>query len=232
MRSKFVKGMADGMPIALGYLSVSFGFGILAVKAGLSVLAAVGISLTNLTSAGQAAGIGIIAAGGTLIEMILTQLVINLRYSLMAVSLTQKLDGSFHTPQRMLVAFGITDEIYAVAMAQKEPLTPRYMQGLIFTPLIGWTTGTFLGGMAAGQLLPPVLSDALGLMLYGMFIAIIIPPCKKSHPLIAVILIAAGFSVLFTYATPFISGGFAVILSALITCILAAFFFPIKEEKA
>lgn len=124
MKNLFFKGMKDGIPIALGYFSVSFGFGILCINLGLSVATAVGISLSNLTSAGQVAGVGIIAAGGTLIEMILAQLVINLRYSLFAISLSQKLDTSFTTPHRVLASFGITDEIFAVAYAQEGRVKP------------------------------------------------------------------------------------------------------------
>ena len=111
----FRKGILQGIPIALGYLSVSFGFGIMAVRAGLSVSAAVAISITNVTSAGQAAGVGVIAAGGSYLEMALTQLTINFRYALMGFSLSQKLDKTFRLPQRMAAAFGITDEIFAVA---------------------------------------------------------------------------------------------------------------------
>lgn len=166
MRSPFVRGMAHGMPIALGYLSVSFGFGILAARGGLSVLAASLISATNLTSAGQAAGLQVILAGGSLLEIALTQLVINLRYALMGFSLSQKLDRSFTTPRRLLVSYGITDEIYAVAISQPGLLTARYMYGLILMPTIGWTLGTALGA-AAGELLPAAVTDAMGIVLYG-----------------------------------------------------------------
>ncbi|MGN1106544.1 MAG: AzlC family ABC transporter permease, partial [Huintestinicola sp.] len=180
MKKDFLKGLLHGIPIALGYLSVSFGFGITAVRAGLSAAAAVGISASNLTSAGQAAGVEIIAAGGTLIEMALTQLIINLRYSLMGLSLSQKLDGSFTTPHRLLASFGITDEIFAVAAAQPGRIKPLYMYGLILISFIGWTGGTFLGA-AAGQSLPQMFTSAMGILLYGMFIAIIIPPSRKSR---------------------------------------------------
>ncbi len=230
MRSDYLKGMYHGLPIGLGYLSVSFGFGIMAINSGLSVLEAVGISLTNLTSAGQAAGVAIITACGTIIEMIFTQLIINLRYSLMAVSLTQKLDSSFSTSQRMLVAFGITDEIYAVAISQKGLLNATYMKGLMLTPIIGWVSGTFLGAVA-GQLLPEVVSSAMGIMLYGMFIAIIIPPAKKNKRIIPIILIAAAISTLIAYFAPIISSGFAVIISAIVAAVIGALFFPIKEDE-
>ena len=127
LKKLFAKGMYHGVPIGLGYLSVSFGFGIMAVRSGLSVAEAVMISVTNLTSAGQVAGVGIIAAGGTLIEMAVTQLVINLRYALMGLSLSQKLDTNFHTPQRLLAAFGITDEVFAVASSQEGKISPVLM---------------------------------------------------------------------------------------------------------
>ncbi len=231
MRSPFVRGMAHGVPIMLGYLSVSFGFGILAVRLGLPVLGAVAISATNLTSAGQAAGVEIIAAGGTLLEMALTQLVINLRYALMGFSLSQKLDETFTTPHRLLVSFGITDEIYAVAISQPERLTATYMLGLILTPMLGWITGTALGA-AAGQLLPAVVSDAMGIVLYGMFLAIIVSPSRKDKRVLLVVLLAAAVSCLFRYLLPAVSGGFAVIVSALAASVAGALLCPVSEEAA
>ena len=116
MKSEFQKGLRDGVPIALGYLSVSFSVGIMAVSGGLSVFQGALMSLTNVTSAGQFAGIQIIAAGGTVLELILTQFVINLRYALMSLSLSQKLSEEMPLWQRMVVAFANTDEIFAVAM--------------------------------------------------------------------------------------------------------------------
>lgn len=231
MRSPFVRGMAHGIPIMLGYLSVSFGFGILAVRLGLPVLGTVAISATNLTSAGQAAGVEIIAAGGTLLEMALTQLVINLRYALMGFSLSQKLDATFTTPRRLLVSFGITDEIYAVAISQPERLTATYMLGLILTPMLGWITGTALGA-AAGQLLPAVVSNAMGIVLYGMFLAIIVPPSRKDKRVLLVVLLAAAVSCLFRYLLPAVSGGFAVIVSALAASVAGALLCPVSEEAA
>ena len=169
--------MLHGLPIALGYFSVSFGFGIVAVQSGLKALEAAIISLTNLTSAGQAMGVAVIAAGGTLIEMAATQLVINLRYALMAISLSQKLDKSFTTPHRLLAAYGITDEIFAVAAAQDCKIVPPYMYGMISVAAAGWVGGT-IAGSVANTLLPASLTAAMGIMLYGMFVAIIIPPAR------------------------------------------------------
>lgn len=230
MNSLFRKGLYHGIPIALGYLSVSFGFGIMSVRLGLGVLDTVIISLTNLTSAGQAAGVGIIAAGGGLIEMIMTQFVINLRYALMALSLSQKLDEKFNTPRRMIVAFGITDEIFAVSSVQKGKIQPIYMYGLILISAVGWTLGTFLGA-AAGSILPQMITDAMGLVLYGMFLAIIIPPARESKSVLFVVAVAAVISILFYYVFTFVSSGFAIIISAVVAALLGAWLFPIPDEE-
>lgn len=222
--------MSHGIPICLGYLSVSFGFGILAVKAGLSVFQASVISAANLTSAGQKAGLDVIAAGGAIIEMILLQLTINIRYSLMALSLSQKLDRSFTTPHRFLASYGITDEIFAVCSAQKEPLTPAYMYGMIFIAGLGWVVGTALGA-AAGELLPAAVSTAMEIVLYGMFIAIVIPPAKKQHGVLFAAVLAAALSVMFRFAIPAVSEGFAMIISAVASALLTALIFPVKDEE-
>lgn len=230
MKSDFFKGMFHGIPIALGYLSVSFGFGIMAVKSGLSVLTAVIISAANLTSAGQAAAVGIIASGGAVIEMALTQFIINIRYSLMSLTLSQKLDKSFKLPQKLMASFGITDEIFAVAASRPKKLTPFYMYGLIITPFIGWTLGTFLGAWA-GELLPTFIADAMGILLYGMFIAIIIPPARKERKIIVVIAAAIVFSCGFKFLLPSVSSGFAVIISAVAAALIGAFFFPVEQKE-
>lgn len=230
MNSRFLKGMSHGLPIALGYLSVSFGFGITAAASGLSALEASVISASNLTSAGQAAGVGIIAAGGTLLEMALVQLTINIRYALMGLSLSQKLDKSFTAPHRLLASYGITDEIFAVCSSQNQPLTPAYMYGMIFAAMLGWVTGTFLGA-SAGQLLPESVSSALGIVLYGMFLAIIVPPSRKNKSVLCVVVAAALLSILFRYVMSFISAGFAVMICAIAAAALGALLFPVEEEE-
>lgn len=222
-------GLRHGIPIALGYLSVSFGIGITAVSQGLSVWTAVLISLTNLTSAGQVAGLSIIAAGGTFVEMALTQLVINLRYALMSLSLSQKADESLNTPRRLVTAFGITDEIFAVASGRSGDVSAHYLYGLILLPVIGWTSGTLLGGLA-GTILPEMLCSALGLAIYGMFIAIIIPPARAAVGVCVVVALSAVCSCILTYVPLFsgISSGFSIIICALIAALAGAVFFPRK----
>ncbi len=227
MQKPFLKGFSHGIPIALGYFSVSFGFGIFAVKSGLQAIEAIIISLTNLTSAGQAAGVGIIAASGTLIEMAATQFIINLRYSLMGLSLSQKLSSSFTTVHRLIASFGITDEIFAVASSQKEKLVPSYMYGLIMISSVGWVSGTALGAVA-GLALPASLTAAMGILLYGMFIAIIIPAARSSRKDLTVICLAALFSTVFKLCLPSVSFGFAIIISAVAAAVIGAILFPIE----
>lgn len=229
-KQDFARGMKDGIPIGLGYLSVSFGFGITAVRAGLTALAASIISLTNLTSAGQAAGVDIIKAGGTLLEMVLVQLTINVRYSLMALSLSQKLDKSFTAKHRFLASYGITDEIFAMCSAQKKPLTPAYMYGMIAIATLGWVGGTAMGAVA-GEILPESLSAAMGIMLYGMFIAIVVPPAKRQKNVLCVVGIAIALSLIFRYVLTMVSGGFAMIICAIAASAIGAALFPVKDEE-
>ena len=230
----FQRGLRDGLPIGLGYLSVSFGFGIAVVNAGLPALFALLISMFNETSAGQAAGLAIIVQGGTLIEMALTQLVINIRYSLMGLSLTQCIDHSFTLPRRMLLSFCITDEIFAVASAAaaetRQKVNVRYFSGLAILPYIGWASGTLFGALM-GQILPAVISGALGIMLYGMFLAIIVPPARSDRGVLVAVAAAIAMSCVIYYVPlfGFITSGFSVIICALAAAALAAVLFPVKE---
>ena len=232
-KTLYGEGVRDGIPIGLGYLSVSFGFGISAVNGGLSPILAVLISLTNLTSAGQVAGLDIILKAGTVIEMILTQLVINARYFLMSLSLSQKLDTSFTTRHRFLAAFGITDEIFGVASSKKGLLRPSYMYGLILLPLLGWTGGTLLGALA-GSVLPYAIRNALGIAIYGMFVAIVVPPAKRERGVLVAALLGIAVSLILAYVPlfSFVTSGFAVIVSALVAATAAALLFPVKKEEA
>ena len=151
VHNKIKAGLRDGIPIAVGYFSVSFTFGMLAVRDGISPFHSVLISLLNLTSAGQFAGLTVIVSGASLLEMALTQLVINIRYALMSISLSQKLDSSVKSFQRMLIAYGNTDEIFAVASSKPGSVGSRYMYGLIALPVLGWVGGTLTGAVAGSS---------------------------------------------------------------------------------
>lgn len=233
MKHLFLKGVKHGIPIALGYLSVSFTFGMKAVGDGLTWGQAVLISMTNVTSAGQFAGLPLILAQSSLIEAGLTQLIINLRYALMSLSLSQRLDKTMTTPHRMASAFCNTDEIFAVASAQPEKVGKAYLYGLMCTPWLGWALGTLLGAVA-GQLLPEFLRTALGIAIYGMFLAIILPPARKEHPVRVVVAIAVGMSLCFRYIPMLnrLSSGFVIIICAVTASALGAVLFPVKEGEA
>lgn len=229
----FTEGIKDGIPIGLGYLSVSFTFGMMAVSLGIPLEVAVVISLTNLTSAGQFAGLELIVASGSLIEMGLTQLIINLRYALMSLSLSQKVDRNMNTFNRSLISFAITDEIFALSSAKQGRIGYRYFLGLMVLPILCWTFGTFLGG-AASTLMPMEIRNAMGIAIYGMFLAIIIPPAKKltsvRHVVILSALLSCGFSLLHTWLP--ISSGFVIIICTLLAAGIGAYIFPVKEGNS
>ena len=228
----YKEGLKDGLPIGLGYLSVSFGFAIWAVKQGIPGLVLVFLSGTNLTSAGQVAGVTVMAAGGLLIELALTEFIINLRYALMSVTLTQKLHPQFSLPERMLASFFVTDEIFAVASTRKGLLTFPYMMGLGCLPWIGWTLGTALGAFA-GELLPAALSAALGIAIYGMFMAIIVPPAMEEKGVLLAVFSAIGLGLILRYVSlfSFLSEGFVIIISAIFGACIAALVKPVQAGE-
>ena len=232
MSSDLKRGLRDGIPICLGYFAVSFAFGILAVEGGCTIFESVLISLTNLTSAGQFAGLTVIVQAGTLVEMAVTQLVINARYMLMSIALSQKVDSGFRGIWRWILGFGITDEIFAVSMQNERKLTASYLAGLILTPMIGWTGGTLAGGILT-SFLPTIVTNALSIALYGMFIAVIIPPSRKKKSVLFTVLFAVLLSCCFHYFPVFsvLSGGWGIIVITLVVSAVAAVLFPIEVEE-
>lgn len=229
--SDFRQGMKDGIPIALGYVSVSFTFGLMAISVGMDWWQAVLISMTNLTSAGQFAGLDIMIAGGTMIEMALSQLVINLRYALMSLSLSQKVDRTWNTFYRCILGAGVTDEIFAVAMSRSGRVSRNYMFGLIAIPYIGWAGGTFAGAVVGG-ILPERLRSALGIAIYGMFLAIIIPKARENKSYLKVIVLAVLLSCLFRWVPVLnkVSSGFVIIICAVVASVAGALLYPLPEE--
>ncbi len=224
--------MRDGLPIGLGYFSVSIGFGLLAVTNGLTVPQALLISLTNLTSAGQLAGVRVMRSGGPLLEMAVTQLVINLRYALMATALGQKLDETMNVPGRLFGSFFITDEIYAVSASQEGRIGKPYLRGIALWPYVGWALGT-LAGAAAGAVLPAVVRGGMGLAIYGMFLAILVPNARRDAAVRTAVLLSAGLSCAFRYLPGLrrISGGFAVVLCAVAASMFCALRHPVREDS-
>lgn len=224
-------GFRRGLPVGVGYFSVAFGFGAMAAAQGIRALDAALISFTNLTSAGQFAGLTLIVAGTGLWEIILTQLVINSRYALMGLALSQRMGKETGLLSRMFISFINTDEIFALAMAEPGPLTPSFMAGLGLAPILGWTGGTLCGALA-GSALPPSVQTALGVMLYGMFIAIVVPPARQEKPVLAAVILALVFSSLFAWVPMLgeISPGIAIVVCTAAAAGLCAWLFPIPEE--
>lgn len=233
MNTKELKeGIRDGFPICLGYLSVSMAFGLTAVKMGIPVWTAVLISLTNLTSAGQFAGTTLLVAQGTYIELAVTTFIINIRYFLMSLSVSQKVNKEFTTAQRLMASFGITDEVFAVSMQRRKELSFPYMAGLIITPILGWTSGTLIGAVAT-SLLPEIVTDAMGIALYGMFIAIIVPPAREQKSVLFAVILAIIASCAFTYLPVLskVSGGWSVIIVTVVVSAITAILFPVEEKE-
>ena len=224
--------MRDAIPIALGYLAVAFTLGIAARNAGVHVLPATIMSLTNTTSAGEFAAITAIAGGVGYAELALMQLVINLRYMLMAISLSQKVDDDFKGIWRWILGFAITDEIFAVAIQNPGKIKRNYFMGLTIIPIIGWTLGT-LGGALLGNILPAIITNALGVALYGMFIAVVVPKARDDSHVFVAVCIAVGISVALKYIPVFanLSGGFAIIICTVVASLIAAVLFPVEVSE-
>jgi predicted branched-subunit amino acid permease len=230
-RLEFKDGVKKGIPIGIGYLTVSFTFGIWAVEGGVPVWIAVFISLSNLTSAGQFAGVDLMIQSAAFLEIALSVFVINIRYSLMSLALTQKLAKGVRSVEKLIWGFGITDEVFAVASTREKEVTTPYMYGLISTPIIGWTFGTLMGAVV-GSILPERLAAAMGIALYAMFIAIIIPPAKHSRAVLFTVLLGAAVTCLIRFQKfVTISSGFGMIIATVLTAAVMALIAPVKEEK-
>lgn len=228
----FLQGCHRSLPIALGYFPVSFSFGVFVASSGLPLGLATLISITNLTSSGQFAGVSLMLVHASYMETALTLLMINARYFLMSLSLSQKIDQKMSTLQRMIISFGITDETFSLASLEQRTLSFSFMAGFILIPIIGWTSGTLVGETLT-NILPKVLQNAMGLALYGMFLAIIIPASSKSRAILEVVIIGGVISTIL-YECPLfqnLSSGFQLIVATLLAAIYGALRYPIKENN-
>ncbi len=231
VKADFLRGLHNGVPICLGYVSVAFTFGMMCTENSMPFWIAVLISMTNLTSAGQFAGTALIIGGGSLLEIGITTFVINIRYLLMSLSLSQRIDPALSIPKRLLMSFGVTDEIFGVSMQSRGQISAAYFFGLMTAPFWGWALGTLIGATAV-SLLPAMVRSALGIAIYGMFLAVIIPPARTERALVWVIVIAAMISCLFYYLPVLqqLSSGWVIIICAVLASSFAAIKWPIKEE--
>ena len=228
----FLRGCRDGMPICFGYFAVSFAFGIQARAIGISVLETGILCGTNLTSAGQFAALSIIQSAGSLLSLAATQVVINLRYCLMSCAIAQKLHPATTLWERALIAFGMTDEIFGVSIGAKGRLRAPYSYGLISVALPGWALGGACGAWA-GNVLPALVTHALTMALYAMFVAVVVPETKRDRKVLAASVLAALLSIGAAYA-PYVaalSAGMRVIVVTLTVSVLFAVLFPEREVK-
>ena len=228
----YKNGLRDGIPIALGYFAVAFTLGIVAKKAGLTPFqAGLAAALTNASAGGYAA-FTLMGAGAGYLELAMTELVVNARYLLMSCALSQKLPPQTSLLHRSLVAFDVTDEIFGISVSVKGPLNPFYNYGAMTVAIPGWALGTVFG-VITGNVLPARMVSALGVGLYGMFLAIIIPPARRSRIIAALVLIAMAASLAFAKLPLLssISEGLRVIILTVVLSLGAALLFPVKEEE-
>lgn len=231
-RQWFFRGMRDGIPIGLGYFAVAFTLGIAAKKAGLTAFQASVMSATMLASAGQFAGIGMIASGAGIMEIAVTELVVNLRYLLMSGALSQKVRRDKPFYHRFFMAYEVTDEIFGIAMTVEGRLHPAYMYGAAAVAAPGWVLGTFLGAVI-GMILPAGVMSAMNVALYGMFLAVVVPPSKKCRVIAGVVAASMAASAVFSMLPGLnrISSGFRMIILTVILAGAAAALFPVKEDR-
>ena len=232
LASPFRRGMRDGLPIALGYFAVSFSLGIAAKNAGLTVFQGFLASLLNNASAGEYVGFVLIAANASFLETAILTLITNCRYLLMSCSLSQRFSPQTPFFHRFLIGYDVTDEIFAISVAHPYPLPPRYVYGAMLWALPGWACGTALG-VAMGNILPSNIVSALSVALYGMFIAIIIPPARKNRVIAA--LVAVSFALSFAFSVlPYLkslSEGIRIIILTVSISAFAAAVFPHNEQE-
>lgn len=231
-REWFLRGMKDGVPIAMGYFAVAFTLGISASKAGMSAFQASLMSGLMLASAGQFAAISMIVSGAGFLEMIITTIVVNMRYLLMSSALSQKVRRDKPFYHRFFMSYAVTDEIFGISMAVDGKLTPSYMYGAACVAAPGWVLGTCLGNLL-GMIMPVRVMSAMNVAIYGMFLAIVIPPSRKSRIVAGVVAVSMLVSLIFSM-TPVlkdISSGFQIIILTVLIAGAAAVLFPIEQKE-
>lgn len=223
--AQFSRGARLSLPVALGYLVISAAFGLHWAQGGLPPVAGAVMSATSLSSSGQFAGLNVMLGLGSAVELVLTTVLVNLRYVLMSFSLGQRLDPGIGTLRRLAVGYAVTDEIYALAMTRRVVTFP-FFAGLAALPVLGWTGGT-LAGALLGEVLPASVQSAAGILLYAMFIAIVIPPARGSRA-VRVVIAVAGLAGVLLAALP-LAVGWRIILAAVAAASIGASFFPVDD---
>ena len=222
-------GARDGVPIGLGYFAVAFSLGIAARNAGLTAIQGFFLSFFGMASAGEYAAITVIAANASYLEMALVTLITNARYLLMSFALSQRMDPAAPLRHRLFVGYSITDELFGIAVARPVPLDPWYCYGSYLVAIPCWASGTAVG-VIAGNLLPARVVSALSVALFGMFIAVVVPPAKRDKVIGLFALLSFGASFAASRLLPMLSGGTRTILLTLLLSGLAATLFPVPDD--
>lgn len=231
-KTAFQAGLRDGIPIGLGYFAVAFSLGVAVRDAGLSWFQGLIASWLCTTSTGEYAVFSLIAAGTTVLEIALVTLIINARYLLMSCAATQRLDPEMPFWHRYLLAFHLTDELFGIAIARHGTLNPYFSYGAFAVAVPGWAVGTALGTVV-GSILPPSLTSALSVALYGMFLAVIVPPARQNKVVAGLIVLcfAASYASANLPLVRELSDGMRIILLTVVLSSAAALLFPRKDEE-
>lgn len=230
-KKEWIEGFRDGIPIGLGYFAVAFSLGILAKDAGMNAFQGFMASILTIASAGEYVGFTMMAEHASYFSLAFAIFMTNARYILMSCALSQHFAPETSYRHRFLVALGVTDEIFGISIARKGWLNPYYNYGAILASVPLWAVGTSLG-IIAGNLLPVRIVSALSVALYGMFLAIIIPPSKESRVIGGLVVICFVASYLFGImpVVSKISSGHRTILLTVVIASAAAILFPVKGD--
>ena len=229
-KTAFLRGMRDGVPIGLGYIAVSFSLGIAVRNAGMNALQGFLLSAFGMASAGEYAAVTVIAADASYLEMVLVTVIANARYFLMSFALSQRIQPDLPMKHRLAIGYSITDELFGIAVAQEKPLHPYYSYGSYLVAVPCWAGGT-AAGVIAGNLLPEQVVSALSVALFGMFLAVIIPPARRDRVIFIFILLSFGASFMLSWLLPVLSAGTRTILLTVALSAVAAALFPVAEEE-
>lgn len=232
-RALFMKGLKAGIPIGIGYVPVSVAVSVMASKMGLAFLPWQMMNWLVYSGSGESVILNLISGGETALLMyILAFSIVNCRHILLSLSLAQKTDKNMSFLQRVVFVIFNTDETFAVSMQQKGALRAPYLFGIVVVPYIGWCFGAF-AGFVFNSMLPASVKSAFGIMLYSMFLALIVPPMKKSRQISIVVILAASMSILLE-CVPIVklTSGQVMMICTIVTCLIGAIFFPVEQEKS
>lgn len=229
---EFTSGVKEGIPIAIGYIPIAITFGLISKSSGIPGFVSISMSFFIYAGASQFIGVNLMAVGASTMEIVMTTLILNFRHFLMTSSLSQRIEEK--TPKKLLsiLAFGVTDETFAVlSLRKEEKINPWLTLGLNFIAFSSWNVGTSIG-IIIGDAIPKILSSSMGIALYAMFIGLLIPSIKNSRPVLIIAIISIAVSSLLHWIPifSFISKGWSIIISTVTAASIGAVLYKKEEE--